>query len=251
MAFGLLNASHTFQHFMERLFKHLPLAFCYMDDPIIDSRTLEEHHEHLQQISTILQENRLQINPAKCVFAATATAVEFLGHWVDQHGVRQLQRHAQAISDLPPTHPSGCETVTTVFGNGELLRTFPSRYRPARFNPSPRHSKGTPRCWSGCPLPPSRWPRAHWRLRYRWRTPPQTPCSPWPQTPLTPMWGACCSSWPEGAGNGWPSTQRSCQGRAPDTPPLPGSCWPLSAQCHTSDFFWKGDVFSFSLTTNH
>jgi hypothetical protein len=78
MALGLCNASHTFQHFMDRLFKHLPFVFCYLDDLIITSRTLEEHHEHLQQIFTILQENRLQINPAKCVFAATAA--EFLGH---------------------------------------------------------------------------------------------------------------------------------------------------------------------------
>jgi hypothetical protein len=42
---------------------------------------LEDHHEHLRQILTILQENGLQINPAKCVFAAAA--MEFLGHRVD------------------------------------------------------------------------------------------------------------------------------------------------------------------------
>jgi hypothetical protein len=72
-----------------------------LDDIIIASHTLEEHHEHLRQIFTILQENGLQINPAKCVFA-TAAAVEFLRHQVDQDGVRPLQRHMQAISDFPP-----------------------------------------------------------------------------------------------------------------------------------------------------
>ncbi len=36
----------------------------------------------------------------KCVF--TAATVEFLGHRVDQQGVRPLQRHVQAISDFPP-----------------------------------------------------------------------------------------------------------------------------------------------------
>jgi hypothetical protein len=35
------------------------------------------------------------------VFAAAA--VEFLGHRVDQHGVRPLQQHVQAISDFPPS----------------------------------------------------------------------------------------------------------------------------------------------------
>jgi len=85
---------------MDSLFKHLPFVYCYLDDLIITSHTLEEHHEQLRQIFTILQENGLQINPAKCMFAATA--MEFLRHRVDQDGVRPLQRHVQAIIDSPP-----------------------------------------------------------------------------------------------------------------------------------------------------
>jgi hypothetical protein len=99
MHFCLCNAAQTLQQFMDSLFKHLPSGFCYLDDIIIASLTLEEHHEHLRQIFTILQENGQQINPAKCVFAA---AMEFLGQRVDQHGVRPLQRLVQAISDFPP-----------------------------------------------------------------------------------------------------------------------------------------------------
>jgi hypothetical protein len=64
--------AQTFQRFMDSLLKHLPFVFCYMDDIIIASNSLEEHIEHLRQIFTILQENGLQINPAKCVFAAAA-----------------------------------------------------------------------------------------------------------------------------------------------------------------------------------
>ncbi len=100
MPFGLRNAAQTFQRFMDRILKHLPFVFCYLDDIIIASHSLEEQLEHLRQIFTILQENDLQINPAKCVFTA---AVESLGHRVDQDGVRPLQRHVQAISDFPPT----------------------------------------------------------------------------------------------------------------------------------------------------
>jgi hypothetical protein len=91
MPFGLRNDAQTFQHFMDSLFKHLPFVFCYLDDLIITSHTLKEHHEHLRQIFTILQENGLQINPAKCMFAAAA--MEFLVHRVEQHRVRPLQRH--------------------------------------------------------------------------------------------------------------------------------------------------------------
>jgi hypothetical protein len=100
MPFGLRNAAQTFQRFMDRLFKHLPFMFTYLDDHIIANRTLEEHYDHLRQFFTILQENGLLINSAKCMFAASA--VEFLGHPVDWHGVRPLQQHAQAISDFPP-----------------------------------------------------------------------------------------------------------------------------------------------------
>jgi hypothetical protein len=101
MPFRLRKVAQTFQRFMDSLFKHLPFLFCYLDDLIIASHTLDEHNEHLRQIFTIIQENGLQINPAKCVFAAAA-AMEFLGHRVDQHGVRPLQWHVQAISDFPP-----------------------------------------------------------------------------------------------------------------------------------------------------
>jgi hypothetical protein len=97
MPFGLRNAAQTFQRFMDSLFKHFPFVFCYLDDIIIASHTLEEHHDHLRQ------ENGLQINPAKCVFAAAA--VEFLGHRVDQDGVRPLQRHVQAEQPRPPWRP--------------------------------------------------------------------------------------------------------------------------------------------------
>jgi hypothetical protein len=100
MPFGLRNTAQTFQRFMDSLLKHLPFVFCYLDDIIIASNSLEEHIEHLRQIFTILQENGLQINPAKCVFSAAA--VEFLGYRVDQDGVRPLQRHVQAISDFHP-----------------------------------------------------------------------------------------------------------------------------------------------------
>jgi hypothetical protein len=68
MPFGLRNTAHAFQRFMDRLFKHLPFVFTYLNDHIIASHTLEENHDHLRQ--TILQENGLQINPAKCVCAA-------------------------------------------------------------------------------------------------------------------------------------------------------------------------------------
>jgi hypothetical protein len=47
MPFGLRNATRTFQRFLDSLLKHLPFVFCYLDDIIIASHSLEEHMEHL------------------------------------------------------------------------------------------------------------------------------------------------------------------------------------------------------------
>ncbi len=100
MPFGLRYTAQTFQFFMDRLFKHLPFMFTYLYDHIFDSRTLEEHCNHLRQFFYHPSGEWLQINPAKCLFAASA--VEFPGHRLDRHRARPLQRHLQAISDSPP-----------------------------------------------------------------------------------------------------------------------------------------------------
>ncbi len=117
MPFGLRNASQTFQHFMDRLFKHLPFMNIYLDD---HSRTLEEHYDHLKKFFIILQENGLLINPAKCMFAASA--MDFLGHPVDRHGVRPLQQHVQAISGFPP--PQDVKQLQQFLGFVNFYRRF-------------------------------------------------------------------------------------------------------------------------------
>jgi hypothetical protein len=85
---------------MDKLFRHLPFVFTYLDDHLITKCTLEEHLLHLQQFFQVLQENGLTINPAKCVFAVPS--LKFLGHMVDEAGITPLPRHVTAIQDCPP-----------------------------------------------------------------------------------------------------------------------------------------------------
>ncbi len=94
MPFGLTNAAQTFQRLMDRLFRHLPFVFTYLDDHLIASKTLEEHLEHLSQFFPILQENGLTINPSKCVF--TVASLKFLGHQVSAAGIVPLARPVTA-----------------------------------------------------------------------------------------------------------------------------------------------------------
>ncbi len=100
MPFGLKNAAQTFQRLTDHLFRHLPFVFVYLDDILIASRNITEHMVNLRQVLTILRENGLQINPAKCIFAAAS--LSFLGHNVDSTGISPLKRHVQALMDFPP-----------------------------------------------------------------------------------------------------------------------------------------------------
>jgi cleavage and polyadenylation specificity factor subunit 1 len=102
MPFGLANAAQTFQRLMDRLFRQLGFVFTYLDDHLIASKSMEEHLLHLEQFFLVLQENGLTINPAKCVFAVSS--LKFLGHMVDETGIRPLPKHVTAVQGvLPPT----------------------------------------------------------------------------------------------------------------------------------------------------
>jgi hypothetical protein len=93
MPLGLKNVAQTFQWLMDRIFRQLPFLFSYLDDHLIASCTLDEHHQQLRQFFKILDANGLQINPEKCAFAATA--VDFLGHRVAAEGVALLRKHVE------------------------------------------------------------------------------------------------------------------------------------------------------------
>jgi hypothetical protein len=120
MPFGLMNAAQTFQRLMDRLFRKLPFVFTYLDDHLVASRTLEEHMEHLSQFFQVLQDNGLVINPGKCIFASTS--VKFLGHMVDENGIRPLPTHVQAIQEFPP--PSTVKQLQQFLGMINFYRRF-------------------------------------------------------------------------------------------------------------------------------
>ncbi|MBM3938844.1 MAG: DDE-type integrase/transposase/recombinase, partial [Sphingomonadales bacterium] len=120
MPFGLKNAAQTFQRLMDHIFRDMPFVFIYLDDMIIASRTPAEHHQHLEDIFTVLQANGLVANTEKCAFGQPE--VEFLGHQVSTAGLVPLRRHIDAIREFPA--PSDVKGLQRFLGMFNFFRRF-------------------------------------------------------------------------------------------------------------------------------
>uniref|UniRef100_A0A0W0FTD6 Putative reverse transcriptase-rnase h-integrase n=1 Tax=Moniliophthora roreri TaxID=221103 RepID=A0A0W0FTD6_MONRR len=80
MFFGLTNSPATFQALMNSIFADLIAqgkVAVYLDDILIYSTNLEEHHQTTHEVLKRLQENDLYLHPEKCKF--DQEQVEYLG----------------------------------------------------------------------------------------------------------------------------------------------------------------------------
>ena len=120
MAFGLCNAGQTFQRMMDDVLAGLDFCFCYMDDILVASRSLKEHHEHLRIVLSRLKEHGLVLNAEKCEWAQAS--LSYLGHQVSASGVKPLASRVAAIRQfpLPPT----VQLLQTYLGMVNFYRRF-------------------------------------------------------------------------------------------------------------------------------
>lgn len=68
MLFGLINAPSIFQRIMDAVLENITLAHAYLNDVVIHSKTMDEHINHWQKVSTVMSEYRLQLKISKCEF---------------------------------------------------------------------------------------------------------------------------------------------------------------------------------------
>lgn len=97
MPFGLRNATQTFQRFMDSVLRGLDFVYCYIDDIIIMSTSIEEHECHLRQIFDRLRHFGLTINVDKCHFGQSE--VQFLGYVINGNGCRPPTDRITAIEN--------------------------------------------------------------------------------------------------------------------------------------------------------
>lgn len=80
---------------MDQLLQGVKFTVCRLDDILISGRSTEEHLEILEEVFQRLEEHGIRLNRAKCVFFQQG--LEFLGHWIDVHGIRPLPQKVDAI----------------------------------------------------------------------------------------------------------------------------------------------------------
>lgn len=119
MPFGLTNAAQSFQRFMNNILRGLEFTFCYIDDILIASKTVDEHKVHLEQVLSRLQEHGLYIKPQKCNFGKDK--VEYLGYLVAPEGIKSLEHRVRAIFDY--TKPKNITELRRYLGMLNFYKT--------------------------------------------------------------------------------------------------------------------------------
>jgi hypothetical protein len=68
LPFGLKNTLVEFQRVMDRILAGLDFVRCYINDIVVYSDTMEQHHIHLQIMFERLKAHGLRLHPGKCKF---------------------------------------------------------------------------------------------------------------------------------------------------------------------------------------
>nr|XP_034194962.1 uncharacterized protein LOC117611144 [Osmia lignaria] len=122
MPFGLHSAPSTFQRLLDRVIppEMAPHAFAYLDDIVIVTSTFEEHLRVLTEVFRRLRAAKLRPNWEKCHMARNS--LKYLGHIVDNEGLRTDPEKVSAVAELPP--PANIKDLRRFLGLLSWYRRF-------------------------------------------------------------------------------------------------------------------------------
>ena len=100
MPFGLCKATATFQRLMAHALtsvtkKNGNLVMCYVDDGEIETPTIEDHIERLEEMFTCMKRAGLKRKPSRCEILKDS--IKYLGRMVDKHGIRSDPEAIEAV----------------------------------------------------------------------------------------------------------------------------------------------------------
>ena len=99
MPFGLTNAPIAFQQFMNDIFSDF-LDVCvviYLDDILIYSNNMSEHHQHVKEVLKRLHKTSLYAKAEKCKLHSES--VEYLGYILSLSGLTMFDNKIKIIQD--------------------------------------------------------------------------------------------------------------------------------------------------------
>ena len=98
LPFGITSAPEHFQRRMSEILSGIEGVVCMMDDVLVHGATKEEHDQRLEAVLLRLQGAGVTLNREKCRFSQNS--VKFLGHVVDQFGIRPDPDKVHAIQQV-------------------------------------------------------------------------------------------------------------------------------------------------------
>lgn len=120
LPFGLNSSPEHFQKRIAQVIDGLPGVVNLMDDIIVYGQNYDEHDTRLRVVLSKLQEANITMNKEKCEFRRTKT--KFLGHILDENGVKPDPDKTAAIANMP--NPVNVSDVRRFLGMVNYLRKF-------------------------------------------------------------------------------------------------------------------------------
>eukprot|EP00253_Pinus_taeda_P015939 PITA_15939 len=146
LPFGLTNAPATFMCLMNGIFHPYldQFVLIFIDDILIYSRTIEEHHEHLRMVLQTLREHQLYAKFSKCDFFKEE--IQYLGHVISKDGIVVGPEKIKAIMDWPV--PKDVADVRSFMGLAGYYRRFVEGFSKVAFPITSLQKKGRAFEWT-------------------------------------------------------------------------------------------------------
>ena len=120
LPFGITSAPEIFQRKMLETLEGLEGVEVFMDDILVYGTSMEQHDARLERVLQRVESAGLKLNKEKC--SLRQSQLRFLGHLIDQSGVRPDPDKVEAISKLPP--PENVHDLKRVLGMVNYLGRF-------------------------------------------------------------------------------------------------------------------------------
>ena len=129
---------------MNTILQGIPHVICYINDILVSGGSYTQHLQSLEEVFRQLSNEGITVKHSKCAFLTTK--VEFLGHVIDQDGLRTSDTKVQAILNAP--QPQNVQQLRSFLGlvnyYGKFVSNLSSTLHPLNQLLSP----GTKWHWS-------------------------------------------------------------------------------------------------------